>query len=114
MLSLTKGVVATSLAALLAGATIAGADAAPLVHGGGGWHGGGAGWHGGAPGWRGGGWRGGGGGWWGPAAVGGLAAGAIVGAMAAPYAYNNGCYQYQPIYDASGAYLGSQLVNVCY
>jgi hypothetical protein len=40
---------------------------------GGGWRGGG--WHGG---WRGGGWRGGGWGW-GPAVVGGLAAGALVG-----------------------------------
>ena len=90
------------------------------------WHGGrGGGWHGG--GWHGGGWHGGGwhrgGGWWGPAVVGGLAAGTL---LAAPYAYGygygygpygyggyGGCTSYAPIYDAYGNYVGQQLVNGC-
>ena len=69
----------------------------------GGWHGGG--WHGG---WHGHGWG------WGPAVVGGLATGAIIGSLAAPYAYGyRGCYQYQPVYDPAGNFIGNQLVNVC-
>jgi hypothetical protein len=108
--ALTK-VVAASLAALLVGATATTSEAAFRM-GGRGWHGGGA-WHGGGWGGRGG-WHGG----WGPGVVGGLAAGAIIGgALAAPYAYGygyDGCYQYQPIYGPDGAYLGRQLVNVCY
>jgi hypothetical protein len=83
----------------------------------GGWHGGG--WHGG--GWHGGGWRRGygGGGWWGPAVglgvLGGLAAGAIA---TAPYygygaPYNDGCTQYQAVYDVYGNFIGNQAVNVC-
>ena len=75
--------------------------------GGGGWHGGA--WHGG--GWHGGHWYGGG---WGPAVIGGLATGAIIGSLAAPYAYGyGGCYQYQPVYSPAGVYLGNQLVNIC-
>jgi hypothetical protein len=98
---------------------------------GGGWHGVGgwrtAGWGG----WRGHGWRGGwngcrwggcgwGSGWWWP-----FAAGTGV-ALAASYpyygdygygyddAYDNGCYQLQPIYSRHGLYLGRRWVNVCY
>jgi hypothetical protein len=78
------------------------------------WHGGG--WHG-AGGWHGGGWHGGrwhgGAGWAGPAVVGGLAAGALLAAPYYTYGYGNGCYSYQPIYDAYGNYIGRQLVNVC-
>jgi hypothetical protein len=44
--------------------------------------------------------------------AGGLATGAVIGSMTAPYAYN-GCYQSQPIYDTSGNYVGNQTVNVC-
>ena len=71
-------------------------------HGGGGWHGGGRGGNGGA-------------GWWGPAVVGGLAAGAL---FAAPYygygyGYGNSCTAYLPMYDPYGNYIGQQLVNVC-
>jgi hypothetical protein len=107
---------------LLFGATATTSDAA-YFHGGGGWHGGGwhgGGWRGGYGGWRGGGWHGGGwgnNGWaWG---LGGLAAGAIIGsALASPYygyGYGyGGCYQYQPVYNAAGVYIGNQLVNVCY
>jgi hypothetical protein len=113
----TTKVIAASLAALLVGATATTSEAAFAPRTGGGWHGGG--WHGG--GWHGG-WHGGGWGWhrgwggWGPGVIGGLAAGAIIGgALAAPYAYGyGGCYQYQPIYGPGGAYLGNQLVNVCY
>ena len=56
-----------------------------------------------------------GGGWWGPAIVGGLAAGAL---LSAPYAYGYGygypyggygC-TYQPMYDAYGNYIGQQPV----
>ena len=73
------------------------------------WHGGGrGGWHGG--GWHGRGWHG-GAGWWGPAVVGGLAAGAL---LAAPYyGYGGSCNTYTPMYDAYGNYIGQQLVNVC-
>jgi len=102
--ALTK-VLAASLAALLVGASATTSEAAFAQRmGGGAWHGGG---------WHGGGWHGGG---WGPGFVGGLAAGAILGgALAAPsYAHGyGGCYQYQPIYNPTGAYIGSQLVNVC-
>jgi hypothetical protein len=99
-LSLTASVIATAEPA-----------AAGYWHGGGGWHGGG--WHGG--GWHGGGWHGGGwhgGGWyggWGPAVVGGVAAGAL---LAAPY-YGGDCYVYRPTYDGYGNYTGRQLVNGC-
>lgn len=101
---LTTGVAALSLTA----SVIATADPAAAGY----WHGGG--WH--AGGWHGGGWHGGwrrgwygGAGWWGPAVVGGLAAGALV---AAPY-YEGGCYAYRPMYDAYGNYLGRHLVNIC-
>ncbi len=107
MRTMSKNIVATSLTALLIGLTATTSDAAFVGHGrtGGAWHGGG--WHGGRH-----------GGGWGPGVglgiAGGLATGAIVGSLAAPYAYG-GCYQqYQPVYDAAGAYIGSQLVNVCY
>lgn len=111
MRMLSQGFAAFSVGALLAGAAVPTADAAPRW-GGGAWHGGA--WHGG--GWRGGGWnRGGwGGGWWGPAVVGGLATGAIVGSLAAPYAYGDGyggCYRYQPVYDAYGVFIGNQPVK---
>ena len=81
---------------------------------GGGWHGawnGGRVWH---PGyWRGGAWYN---GWWGPAVVAGLAAGALAtypywGGYG--YGYGNGCWAYQPTYDAYGRYLGQQYVNIC-
>jgi hypothetical protein len=119
--AIIAGLAALSLAASAVETVQPASAAGPAFHGGGGHggggHGGGGGWHGGAGGWRGGGWHGGGGGWhgggWaGPAVVGGLAAGAL---LAAPYAYgyNNGCYQYQPIYDAYGNYIGQQPVRVC-
>jgi hypothetical protein len=86
---------------------------------GGGWHGGGGGWHGGYAGWRGGYWHPGyrrGGvwynGWWGPA----VATGVLLGAAAAYPYYGYGydsCWQNRPVYSASGAYLGYQMVNVC-
>ena len=66
--------------------------------------------------WHGGGWHGhrhGGAGWWGPAVVGGLAAGAL---LAAPYYsqdYRGSCYAYSPMYDEYGNYIGQQTVNVC-
>ncbi len=110
--ALTK-VVAASLAALLVGATATTSEAAFAPRFGGGWHGGGWGWHGG-------GWHRGWGGWgWGPGIVGGLAAGALLGSLAAPYGYGygygyGGCYQYRPVYSPNGVYLGRQLVNVCY
>jgi hypothetical protein len=78
---------------------------------GGGWHGGGwhgGGWHGG---WRRGGWHG-GAGLWGPAIIGGLAAGALL----TPYyghGYGGGCDAYAPVYDDYGNYLGRQQVNNC-
>jgi hypothetical protein len=114
MRTLTKAIAATSLAALMA-ASAADPALAAFRMGGGGFHGGGAwrggGWHGG---WGGGGWHGGrgyyGGGWgWGPAVIGGLAAGAL---LAAPYYYYGyggygGCVS-QPVYDAYGNYIGSQ------
>lgn len=75
------------------------------------WHGGGrGGGHGG--GWRGGGWHG-SAGWWGPAAVGGLAAGALLAAPYYGYSYGGSCTAYSPMYDAYGNYIGQQLVNVC-
>ena len=49
----------------------------------------------------------------GPGLFGGFAAGAIIGSATAPYYYDNGCYQYQPVYDQWGHYLGRQLVDVC-
>ena len=104
MRMLSQGFAAFSVGALLAGAAVPTADAAPRWSGGA-WHGGG---------WNRGGW---GGGWWGPAVVGGLATGVIVGSLAAPYAYGygyGGCYRYQPVYDAYGVFIGNQLVNVCY
>ena len=92
------GLTALSLTASVFGAGEA--SAAPYREGGG-WHGGG--WHGGR-------WHG-GGGWWGPAIVGGLAAGAL---LAAPYyGYGSSCYAYAPTYDAYGNYIGQQLVSVC-
>lgn len=41
--------------------------------------------------------------------VGGLAAGAIAGSMAAP----RSCYQVEPVYDPYGNYVGDQTVDVC-
>jgi hypothetical protein len=98
--------------------------------GGGGWHGGGwgGGWHGGWGGWHGGGWAGRGvwhpgywrggywyNGWWGPAVAAGVLAGAAIATV--PYwgggYYGGGCWQYRPVYDGYGNYLGQQSVNVC-
>jgi hypothetical protein len=120
--TMSKAIIA-GLAALSLGAsalaTAEPASAAWHGHGGGfhgGWHGGGVarGWHGGGVA-RGGGYYG-GGGWWGPAIAGGL----VAGALAAPYAYGygygypyNGCYSYQPMYDAYGNYIGQQAVQAC-
>ncbi len=113
MRRLIKAVAATSIAALLTGATAGASFAMPRVGHVGGFHGGHVdGGH--VGGWRGGGWRGGGwhGGGWGPALglgiVGGLAAGALAGSY-----YNNSCIRYEPAYDAYGDYVGSQAVNVC-
>jgi hypothetical protein len=115
------------------------ANAAGAAGGGGAWHGGGGGgWHGGGGGgWHGGGgggWRGGGGGWgnsWGPAVGLGILGGAIAGSTYPYYAYGygdpgygygydpgyesgaDGCYEYRPIYSASGQYLGQRLITVC-
>jgi hypothetical protein len=87
----------------------------------GGWHGAG-GWHGG--GFHGGGWRWHAGhwshgywhnGWWGPAVVAGVAAGAFATYPCwGGYGYDNGCWAYEPAYDAFGNYLGQQYVNICY
>jgi hypothetical protein len=117
-----------SLAVLTIGLGVAAsatpATADPWHGGGGGYHGGG--WHGGG-GYRGGGWHGGGwggrGGYgygygndWGPAVglgiVGGLAAGAMI-ASQAPYYGGDDCYQYRPIYDQWGQYMGRRPVDVC-
>ena len=116
--SISKAIVAGLPALAISAAVIAPTTPASAQQWrGGGWHGGG--WHGGGWGggaWRGGGWhRGwGGGGWWGPAVVGGLAAGAIA---TSPYwagnGYGNGCWTYQPVYDAYGRYIGQQSVNIC-
>ena len=51
----------------------------------------------------------------GPAVV----AGVGVGALATypywgDYGYDNGCWTYEPAYDAFGNYLGQQYVNICY
>ena len=64
-------------------------------------------WHGGGQGWR--------GGYWGPAVGLGILGGALMGS-GYPYYYgdDDGCYQYQAIYDSWGRYLGRRLVNVCY
>ena len=76
---------------------------------------------------RGGGW-GHGGGWgrgggWGPAVglgiLGGVAAGAIIASQEPYYAdpgyvyADDGCYQYRPVYDRWGRYLGRRNVYVC-
>ncbi len=37
---------------------------------------------------------------------------ASLGAVAT-YPYYNDCWAYQPLYDAYGAYLGQQYVNIC-
>jgi hypothetical protein len=112
--TLSKTIIAGLAALSLGASALATAEpaTAAVFHGhGGGFHGG---WHGGGVA-RGGGYYG-GGGWWGPAIVGGLAAGAL----AAPYAYGygygypyNGCYAYQPMYDAYGNYIGQQPVRTC-
>jgi len=100
--ALVTGIAALSLAATV----FAGAEPAVAAK----WHSGG-GFHGGAG--RGGVWHGGrGGGWWGPAVVGGLAAGALLAAPYYTYGYGN-CYGYQPMYDAYGNYIGQQPVRVC-
>ncbi|MGD0639557.1 MAG: hypothetical protein ABSC22_02325 [Roseiarcus sp.] len=46
--------------------------------------------------------------------LGGLAAGAIIGSAGYPY-YDDGggCYQYRPVYDQWGNYLGQHLVDIC-
>ena len=121
--SISRAAISGLAALSLAGALVATSEPAAAAHwrGGGGhaWHGGGHAWHGGGHAWHGGrrGWHG-GPGWWGPAIIGGLAAGAL----AAPYAYGygyggpygyGGCQSYAPIYDAYGNYLGQQLVNGC-
>ncbi len=131
--AIVAGVAALWLAASLV-ATAEPASAAQWHGGGGGWHGGG--WHGG--GWHGGGWRGGGyawrggvgrgvwhngywrggtwyNGWWGPAAVAGLAAGALLAYTyyGYGYGYGGGCWQVRPTYDAYGNYIGQMTVNVC-
>ncbi len=120
---ISKAIVAGLAALSLAASVIAAAGPASAAqwHGGGwgGWHGGGwGGWHGG-PGWRGGYWHPGywrGGvwynGWWGPA----VATGVLLGTAAAYPYYGYGydaCWQNRPVYSASGAYLGYQMVNVC-
>jgi len=124
-IALTKTVAAAAITGVLAlTASVAPASAAGGIWhhgGGGGWHGGhGGGWHGGyGGGWRGGygGWRGGGwGGGWAPFVVGGLAAGAILGAAAPYYAdpyYGYSCNRLAPTYDQWGRYAGRQWVNVC-
>jgi hypothetical protein len=124
--TVSKAIVAGVAALSLATAVVATTEPASAQQ----WHGGGfgGGWHGGGwnGGWRGGGWRGGGvwhpgywnnggwyGGWWGPAAVAGLAAGAIV---TAPYWGGwggGGCWQVRPVYSMNGVYLGNHQVNVC-
>jgi hypothetical protein len=48
-------------------------------------------------------------GWWGPAFVTGVAVGAF-----ATCPSSDGCWVYQPMYDAYGNYLGRECVNVCY
>lgn len=139
--TIVAGIAALSLTASIF-ATTEPASAAFRMGGGGfggGFHGGGfhgGGFRGGA--WRGGGWRGGyggwrggyggwgGGGWWGPAVIGGLAAGAL---LAAPYygygygggygydgggyGYGGGCLTYTPVYDGYGNYIGQQAMRVC-
>jgi hypothetical protein len=114
-----RNTISKAMIAGLAGLTLAGSvfattepASAAVWHGGGGARGGGA-WHGGGGAWRGGGRGGGGGGWWGPAAVGGLAAGALLAAPYYGYSYGGSCTAYSPIYDAYGNYIGQQLVNVC-
>ena len=121
--TISKAMIAGLAELTLAGSVLATTEpaSAAVLHGGGGarggaWHGGGGAWLGGGA-WHGGGrgWNGGGGGWWGPAAVGGLASGAL---LAAPYygygyGYGGSCTAYSPMYDAYGNYIGQQLVNVC-
>ena len=129
MTRISKTIVA-GLASLAMGAAVVLPSTSALA---GGWRGGGGGWHGGGwgGGWHGGGWAGRGvwhpgywrggywnNGWWGPA----VAAGVLTGAAIASYpywgggygyGYGGGCWQYRPIYDAYGNYLGQQSVNVC-
>jgi hypothetical protein len=54
-------------------------------------------------------------GWWGPAVVAGVAVGALATyPYSSGYDYDNGCWAYEPVYDAYGNYLGQQYVNICY
>jgi hypothetical protein len=122
-ISLTKTVTAAAVAGAIAlTASLAPAEAAPILRGGGGFHGGGfhggyGGFHRGYGGYHGG-WRGGYGygGWgWAPFAVGGLLAGAAI--ASAPYYYGgyygNPCYRSVPTYDAYGNYVGRHWATVC-
>lgn len=114
--TLVAGIAALSLTASVFATTEPAAAAFWHGGGGGGFHGGG--WHGGG-GWRGGygGWRGGyggwGGGWWGPAVIGGLAAGALLAAPYYGYGYGGNCLTYTPVYDAYGNYIGQQATRIC-
>ncbi|MGO4872995.1 MAG: hypothetical protein ACLPGW_20740 [Roseiarcus sp.] len=46
--------------------------------------------------------------------LGGLAAGAVIGSAGYPYyGDGGGCYQYRPVYDQWGNYLGWHLVDIC-
>src|SRR5271165_5898233 len=120
--TMIAGVAALSLTTSLFATTEPASAAFRLGGGGGGFHGGG--FHGGGA-WRGGGWRGGyggwgggyggwgGGGWWGPAVVGGLAAGALLAAPYYGYGYGGGCLTYTPVYDAYGNYIGQQAARIC-
>ena len=66
--------------------------------------------------WRAGYWRGGVwyNGWWAAPVVAGVAAGVAAGAIiAAAPPPAPGCWQYRPVYDAYGHWLGNRTVNVC-
>ena len=121
-MSVIKKTLLASLAALTLGIGLAATPAAaagPAFIPGHGVHGGHA--FGGGGGWRGGGWHRGGG--WGPAVglgiLGGVAAGAIIASQQPYYAdpgyvyADDGCYQYRPVYDRWGRYLGRRNVYVC-
>ena len=123
MTRISKAIVAGVAALSLSAAVVATATPAAAQWRGpaGGWHGhpggwhGGYGWHGGHGGyawhqgyWRGGRWYN---GWWGPAVAAGLATGAII--ATAPAWSGGNCWQYRPVYDGYGNWLGNRNVNVC-